>query len=218
MSDAVRYRDGIAAIESDGSGGYSALGANHPKYGYALGRYQIMESNLPQWSKAALGHTVTKDEFMDDPAIQDAIFDHRFGSYIDKYGEEGAARAWYGGEKGMKNLKATDVHGRINVGQYGKNFVNNINGNSSGGINIHQRNLGGEYPVPPVSSEVPPVDNPDAVNSIAQGAKNAVPQLMSAIVQQSLRPQARPSAPPPIRSRRPQARPVVLVKNNKEKK
>ena len=123
---AIAYRNGIAAIESDGSGGYDAIGATHDTLGRALGRYQIMEANIPQWSRAALGREVSAEEFMANPDIQDAIFDHRFGSYVEQYGEENAARAWFGGEGGINNTGASDVHGRLTIGDYGQEFVANL--------------------------------------------------------------------------------------------
>lgn len=95
------YRDAIASIESDGSGGYSAIGPTHPELGRALGRYQVMEANIGPWSKAALGREVTADEFLADPKLQDAVFDHRFGQYVEKYGPEKAAQAWFAGEGGI---------------------------------------------------------------------------------------------------------------------
>jgi hypothetical protein len=119
----VRRREAIASIESAGSGGYKAVGATHPKYGRALGRYQIMEANLPLWSKAALGREVTPEEFLENDKIQDAIFDHQFGKYVEQHGEENAARAWFGGEKGINNVNASDVHGRVSIGDYGKLYV-----------------------------------------------------------------------------------------------
>jgi hypothetical protein len=61
------YRRAIGNIESRGSGGYSAIGPTHPKYGRALGAYQVMESNLPQWSQEALGRQVSPDEFLANP-------------------------------------------------------------------------------------------------------------------------------------------------------
>jgi hypothetical protein len=121
-----QWREGIASIESDGSGGYEAVGATNPTLGRALGRYQIMEANIPQWSKEALGREVTAEEFMANPDIQDAIFDHKFGGYVEQYGEEGAAQAWFGGEGGVGETDRTDVHGRLNIGDYGQKFVNAI--------------------------------------------------------------------------------------------
>ena len=64
----------------------------------ALGAYQILDTNLAGWSRAALGRSVSQAEFLRSPSIQDRIFHHRFGLYVGKYGPHGAARAWLGGE------------------------------------------------------------------------------------------------------------------------
>src|SRR5262249_46818122 len=60
--------------------------------------YQILDSNLAAWSRAALGRPVSQAEFLRSPHLQDQIFHHRFGHYVKKYGAHGAARAWLGGE------------------------------------------------------------------------------------------------------------------------
>lgn len=120
------YKRGIAGIESKGAGDYNALGKVLANGDQALGKYQIMQSNLPQWSKDALGQPITREQFLKSPELQDKIFEHRFGQYVQKYGEEGAARAWYAGEKGMKNLGKTDVHGRLTVADYGKQFAGSL--------------------------------------------------------------------------------------------
>jgi hypothetical protein len=126
-----KYRDAIASIESDGSGGYAAVGATHKTMGRALGRYQIMEANIGPWSREALGREVSADEFMANPAIQDAIFDHKFGGYVAQFGEEGAAQAWFGGPGGVGKTGRTDVHGRLTIGTYGKEFVSALGGTVS---------------------------------------------------------------------------------------
>ena len=116
------YRDAIASIESAGSGDYAAVGPRHPKMGRALGRYQIMESNIGPWSREALGREVTPDEFMADPKLQDAIFDKKFGSYVERFGPEGAARAWFGGPGGVGKTNRKDVLG-TSIGGYGQKFM-----------------------------------------------------------------------------------------------
>ncbi len=116
------WRDAIASIESAGSGGYTAVGPTNSKMGRALGRYQIMEANIGPWSREALGRTVSVDEFMRDPSIQDAIFDHRFGGYVQKFGLEGAAQAWFAGPGGVGKTGRTDVLG-TDVGSYGQRFI-----------------------------------------------------------------------------------------------
>jgi hypothetical protein len=69
---------------------------------------------------------MTPQEFLGDQNAQDLTAQHRFGSYLDKYGAQGAARAWYAGEGGMNNLGATDINQNINVGQYGQQFLNRL--------------------------------------------------------------------------------------------
>jgi hypothetical protein len=91
-------RNAIASIESAGSGGYSAIGPRHEKYGRPLGRYQVMESNLPKWSEQAIGRRVSPEEFLKNPKIQDAIFDDQFKRNMRIYGSpEQAASVWFTG-------------------------------------------------------------------------------------------------------------------------
>jgi hypothetical protein len=122
----IAYRDAIASIESDGSGGYDALGPK-TKGDRAYGRYQVMGKNIPQWTKAALGKSMTPEQFLKDPAAQDAVFDHRFGGYVQKYGPEKAARAWFGGEGAINNPKAKDVLG-TSIATYGSKFMGKLGG------------------------------------------------------------------------------------------
>lgn len=119
---ASAYRDAIALIESDGSGGYSALGPINAKMGQALGRYQMMEANLGPWGQQTFGRNIGRAEFMANPDIQDAMFDKIFGGYVDKYGERGAAQAWFGGPGSVGKLGRTDVLG-TSVGGYGDKFM-----------------------------------------------------------------------------------------------
>lgn len=116
------YRDAIASIESAGSGDYSAVGPTHPELGRALGRYQIMEANIGPWSQQVLGREVTPDEFMANPQIQDAIFDGIFNGYVEEYGPEGAAQAWFAGPGGVGKLDRKDSLG-TDVGSYGQRFM-----------------------------------------------------------------------------------------------
>jgi len=122
------YRSGIAGLES--SGNYRAIGPRHPKMGRALGKYQIMESNIGPWSREALGREVSPEEFLADEGIQDAIFDAKFGSYVKQYGPEGAARAWLGGPGGVNKPGRKDVLG-TSVGDYGRRFMNSLGGGGS---------------------------------------------------------------------------------------
>jgi hypothetical protein len=117
------YRNAIASIESAGSGDYEAVGPTHERLGRALGRYQIMEANIGPWSREILGREVTPDEFMANPMLQDAIFDGKFGAYVQQYGPEGAAQAWFGGPGGVGQLDRKDSLG-TSIGAYTDKFNN----------------------------------------------------------------------------------------------
>lgn len=116
------YQNAIGGIESLGSGDYNAVGPVTKTGDKAYGKYQVMGANIPQWTLAATGKSMTPQEFLANPQAQDAVFNKYFGSYVSKYGPEGAARAWFAGEGGMNNLGARDVNG-MSVGRYGQKFA-----------------------------------------------------------------------------------------------
>jgi len=76
----------------------------------ALGAYGVMDFNVGPWTKAALGRELTPDEFLRSKEAQDAVARYKFGEYAQKYGLNGAARAWLGGEGGM-NRNVADAFG-----------------------------------------------------------------------------------------------------------
>jgi len=113
----------IASIESRGAADpYRAIGAQ-TRYGRGLGRYQVVEANVAPWTQAALGQALTPQQFLASPEAQDAVFKHRFGQYVDQFGEEGAARAWFGGPGNVNKTGLTDVHKRLSIGDYGKSYM-----------------------------------------------------------------------------------------------
>ena len=117
----------IGGIESGGAKDpYSLLGARTRTGDRAYGKYQVMGANVPEWTQAALGTSMTPQQFLGNKDAQEAVFRNRFGGYVDKYGEEGAAKAWYAGEKGMNNPNATDVHGRLTVRGYGQDYLKRL--------------------------------------------------------------------------------------------
>jgi hypothetical protein len=117
------YGGAIAGIESGGR--YDALGPVTGSGDRAYGKYQMMGANIPQWSQAALGRSVTPQEFLANPQLQDVIFKHRFGQYVNKYGPGGAARAWFAGEGGMNNPDAKDQLG-TSVAAYERRFLGGL--------------------------------------------------------------------------------------------
>lgn len=116
------FAGAISSIESGSQGGnYKLVGPATRTGDRALGRYQVMSANVGPWSEEVLGRRVTPQEFMASPEIQDKIFNGKFGQYAEKYGPEGAAKAWFAGEKGMNNPNAKDVLGTT-VASYGAKF------------------------------------------------------------------------------------------------
>jgi hypothetical protein len=126
-----RYAGAISSIESGGN--YREIGPNTGSMGRALGKYQVMSANVGPWSKEILGREVTPQEFISDPKLQDAIFEGKFGQYVEKYGPDGAARAWFAGEKGMKNPNAKDVLG-TSVAEYSRRFNKALGTDARGAV------------------------------------------------------------------------------------
>ena len=118
----------ITAQQESGPKGYTNITTTANRQGQpqsALGRYGIMDFNLPQWSQEALGRKVSKEEFMASPEIQDKIYEAKMGQYIQQYGVEGAGRAWLGGPGGVTNTGATDAFG-TSVLNYGRAFASKM--------------------------------------------------------------------------------------------
>ena len=72
----------------------------------ALGYGQVLPSNVPTWSKEALGFSMTPQEFLDNPREQVKVVNFKIKQYYDKALSEGntpdvalrkAAAAWYAG-------------------------------------------------------------------------------------------------------------------------
>jgi len=104
----------IKAVES--SGNYQARGPVVTSGQYAgeraLGAYQVMPGNLPQWSREALGYQVTPQQFLQNPQIQDQIVAHQFAKNYQKYGNwDDAASVWFTGRPLARAGNAADVTG-----------------------------------------------------------------------------------------------------------
>lgn len=106
---------------------YRALGPA-TKYGQALGKYQILESNLPQWGREAGLGNVTREQFLANPEIQEKMARHRFGSYLLQTGRpEEAAAMWFAGPGYKKKMGAKDVLG-TSVPEYMSRYERNLQG------------------------------------------------------------------------------------------
>lgn len=94
----------MRAIKGQESGGrYTATNPSG-----ASGAYQILRSNFEGkgsgWDMEALGRDVTYQQFMNSPAIQDAIAKYKLNQYLKSRGMAGAAATWYGGDWGYNHM------------------------------------------------------------------------------------------------------------------
>ena len=153
------YRDAIAGIESAGTKDpYRALGIEIKRRtgpDRAYGRYQVMASNIPSWTKEALGESLTPQQFLASNEAQDKVFDYKFGQYVEKYGERGAASMWYTGSPNEPNR--TDPLGKLTGKTYTDKFMSNL-----------ER---GRKAAPPTDKEIASVD---PTQTAATGKSNQV--------------------------------------------
>jgi hypothetical protein len=93
------YSQAIHAVETGNERNpWQALGPRTRRGDFAVGRYQVMASQVPEWTKATLGKAMSWQQFRNDPYAQQAVFDHHFGSTATKYGNPyDAASIWFSG-------------------------------------------------------------------------------------------------------------------------
>lgn len=109
---------GIAYVETrDNPNPYSIKGKPRPSDGKrALGKYQVFETNLPEWTREALGREYTADEFLADPQAQEKVADHFMGKTLQQYGNpEDVASVWFTGRPVAKANNASDYTGTSNA-------------------------------------------------------------------------------------------------------
>lgn len=96
---AITFNQFMRAIAAQESGGnYHVVNS----YG-AVGKYQVLKSNIPGWSREILGYSITWQQFRDSPQLQEKIVQGKLRKYYDAWGPRGAAAAWYAGP-GNHNL------------------------------------------------------------------------------------------------------------------
>lgn len=113
----ISFEQFFASIVTQESGGnYSAIGPA-TRYGHAYGKYQVLASNIPSWTKAYYGKSLTPQQFLNNHAAQDAVARGKLQSYFNKYGARGAAAAWYSGNASLHN-STKPVAGGPSIKQY----------------------------------------------------------------------------------------------------
>jgi hypothetical protein len=103
----------IAGIESGGfKNPYEALNPDT----HAIGKYQVMPSNVAGWTLAATGQSMTPDEFRASPAAQEAVFRDQMQRNLQLYGPKDAASIWFTGKPyNVAGGAASDVNKTTNA-------------------------------------------------------------------------------------------------------
>ncbi|WP_425044064.1 hypothetical protein [Primorskyibacter sp. S87] len=137
LLDINQASNAIAGVESGGN--YGALGPiiDNPNSMYhgdrAYGKYQVMGKNIPQWTQDALGTSMTPEEFLNNTKAQDAVFNHRFGGYLQQTGNfEDAASMWHSGRPLAEAQNADD--GYTATPDYVAQASQHYNGSPQGGV------------------------------------------------------------------------------------
>ena len=105
-----RWADAISSIESGGQ--YGILGPVTKSGDRAYGKYQVMGQNVGPWTKEVLGQSLTPQQFLASPQAQDAVFQGKFGQYVNRYGNpQDAASAWFTGRPLAQGANKSDLYG-----------------------------------------------------------------------------------------------------------
>ncbi len=151
-----RMRENIGKYESGND--YNILGKRTNLGDQAVGRYQVMKSNIPSWTKRWLGREMTPEEFRANPKAQDAVFNGEFGSYLTQYSPADASSKWFTGGPLSTGADKKDI-----LGTSGARYVTS----TIGGIDNPYAFNGATATTAPAAAAAPPP--PTFGESIAKG-------------------------------------------------
>lgn len=148
----------IYAIAGQESGGN--YGAVNGRTG-ALGKYQILPSNIGPWSRQYLGYTVTPSQFLNNPELQERLARAVLASYFNQYGARGAAAAWYSGSPKNANNYTRFRSNEPSIGEYVDQVLARAGG-APGGATTYSNYNNASLPQIQSGPEVAPVEQPVA--------------------------------------------------------
>lgn len=118
------WKRSISGIESGGN--YGAVN----RVSGASGKYQVMPANIADWTRQALGYSMSVEQFRANPAAQERVFETIFGQYVNRFGNPvDAAAAWFSGQPLTGNKAGPDAMGTTVPG-YIKQFLAGLGANS----------------------------------------------------------------------------------------
>lgn len=131
-------KNGISHVESGGN--YGAIGKPNSKGQRAYGKYQVFETNIPEWTKEALGKSLSNEEFLQDQEAQEKVADHFLGASLAQYGNpDDVASTWFTGRPVAKaGLDVADYTGTSN-GDYLAKFHEGMGKSKSLYVPLAQR-------------------------------------------------------------------------------
>jgi hypothetical protein len=105
----------------------------------SYGAYQIQAPNIGPWSQAALGYSMTPQQFLASPSAQDQIAQYQFNNYLAAYGSpQAAAAAWNGGPNAGAMYAASGT-------SYNQGYVDKFNGALNSGAGYTADAFGNVY-------------------------------------------------------------------------
>jgi cell wall-associated NlpC family hydrolase len=150
-----------AIAQQESGGNYSAINGMTG----ALGKYQVLPSNVPYWSQKYLGVKWNSKQFLGDPRKQDALARAVLQDYYDRYGVRGAAAAWYSGDHTLANSYRPQ-RGGPSIGSYVDSVIARA---AKGGVSP----IVGDYSIPTTvidNTVKPETAKPAAPNTSQMGA------------------------------------------------
>lgn len=171
----ITFDNFLNAIDAQESGGnYQARSTDG-----AMGRWQVMPQNLngkwADWGKEAIGRTISPEEFMANPQLQDQIAKFKLKQYYEEHGPAGAASMWYSGKPVPSDKKA--ANGPSPVG-----YVNDINARM--GIGGNNTGSNGQPQPVTISAALDTKGNPNPDKAVATTATGQSYQIDPAMLGQ----------------------------------
>lgn len=137
----------IAAQES--SNNYGAIGPM-VRGNRAYGKYQVMDFNIPSWTRQHYGKSLTPSQFLANHEAQEAVARGVLQGYWNKYGARGAASAWYSGNPNL-HMSTRSQSGGPSIKEYVDSVLRQAEGMSTSG-GSYMGSTGG-YTVPALDSD-----------------------------------------------------------------
>lgn len=168
-----KFFSAISARES--SGRYNVSHKVTASGDVALGKYGIMNSNLPQWSTEAVGRQVSRSEFLRNPALQDKIARYQLAKILRKHNGnvDEAASEWFSGPGRYQDKKAFKDANGVTVEQY-VNDIKNLMASNQKQITIPTAPLKGFENKPITPAQVGQISLISEVNGIKPEVMNTI--------------------------------------------